>query len=74
MKNTLTDLNNHLFAQIERLGQEDLTRDELTVEVIRTASITSVSKEVISNARLIMDARTRAPDLPANEKMPKLLN
>lgn len=29
MQNTLTDLNNHLFAQLERLSDEDLKGDSL---------------------------------------------
>lgn len=33
MKNTLGDLNNHLFAELERLSDEDLKGDELVEEM-----------------------------------------
>ena len=56
MKNTLVDLNNHLFAQLERLGDESLNGDELTAEIERGTAITQVSKEVISNATLQLNA------------------
>lgn len=57
MKNKLSDLNNHLFAQLERLGNEALTGEELAKEIDRSNAITSVAKEVISNARLVLDAQ-----------------
>lgn len=53
--NKLTDLNNHLFAQLERLGEEDLTKEELRLEVNRAKAITEVSKNIIDNARLAFD-------------------
>lgn len=57
MKNKLSDLNNHLFAQLERLGNENLKGEELANEIDRSNAITSVAKEVISNARLVLDAQ-----------------
>ncbi|WP_423186809.1 hypothetical protein ACO1PK_00920 [Alishewanella sp. d11] len=57
MKNKLSDLNNHLFAQLERLGNEALTGEELAKEIERSNAITSLAKEVISNARLVLDAQ-----------------
>lgn len=56
MKNKLTDLNNHLFAQLERLNDETLSGDQLQDEIERSRAITGVSKEVVSNARLVLDA------------------
>lgn len=54
MKNKLADLNNHLFAQLERLGNEDLTADQIDNEVKRTEAIVVVSKEIIANADLVL--------------------
>ena len=73
MKNTLNDLNNHLFAQLERLGDESITGEELEREINRAASITSVSKEIVNNASLQLSAAKlkaeylglRVDDLPA---------
>lgn len=56
MQNKLTDLNNHLLAQLERLNDESLSGDQLQDEIERSRAITGVSKEVVSNARLVLDA------------------
>lgn len=54
MKNKLIDLNNHLFAQIERLSEEELTPDQIDNEVKRTEAIVSVSQQIIANADLAL--------------------
>lgn len=56
MKNKITDLNNHLFAQLERLGDEDLTEEQLKVEVQRAKAITDVSSKIIDCAKTTLDA------------------
>ncbi len=57
MKNKLTDLNDHLFAQLERLGDEEILPEKLEEEICRSKAITGISKEIIGNARLVLDAQ-----------------
>lgn len=56
MKNSLADLNNHLFAQMERLSDESLKGDKLAEEISRAKAVTGISTQIISNARLVLDA------------------
>ncbi len=55
-KNKLTDLNNLLFEQLERLNDEDLKGDALVEEISRANSVTRISQSIINNASLILDA------------------
>ena len=52
MKNTLTDLNNYLFEQLERLNDDSLTEEQLERELRKTDSIVKVSEKIISNGEL----------------------
>lgn len=52
MKNKLSDLNNHLFAQLERLNDEDLTGDELMEEIERAKAVKNISMQIVENASL----------------------
>lgn len=54
MKNKLTDLNDHLFAQLERLSDEDLTAEEIAQEVTRTDAMVKVSEQIIHNATIAL--------------------
>lgn len=54
MKNKLTDLNDHLFAQLERLSDEELTAEEIATEVTRTDAMVKVSEQIISNATIVL--------------------
>lgn len=57
MKNKLIDLNNHLFAQLERLSDEGLNGEKLQSEIVRSQAVTAIAKEIISNGRLVLDAQ-----------------
>lgn len=74
MKNTLGDLNNHLFAEIERLGDEDLSGENLEREIARANAITAVATQVIANGQLVLKAMQFSDDKwDDNSKLPKML-
>ena len=56
MKNKLSDLNNHLFEQLERLNNEDLTEEELDKEIKRSKAMTNVATNIINNGNLILNS------------------
>lgn len=56
MKNKLTDLNDYLFAQLERLGDESLSDEAIANEIKRTSAVVSVADKIVDNARLQLDA------------------
>jgi hypothetical protein len=62
MKNKLSDLNDHLFMEIERLGDEDLKGEELTKEIERANAITSVAGQIIANGNLVLKAHIAISD------------
>ena len=70
-KNTLLDLNNHLFAQLERLGDEDLTQEDLQKEMERAKAINGIAKNIIDNAKTSLEgAQFTYEKLPGNKIMP----
>jgi hypothetical protein len=73
MKNTLTDLNNHLFAQMERLSEESLSVEQLAFEAERSKSLTIIARTIVDNARLVLDAQTRINDIPERKELPAIL-
>ena len=67
MKNKLIDLNDHLFAQLERLTDEDLTGDKLIEEINRSKAVGGIAGHIIGNAKLALDAQ-----IAINEGMIKM--
>ena len=56
MKNTLVDLNNILFEQLERLNDDSLSDEEMEMQLKRTDQIVKVSEKIISNGELAFKA------------------
>jgi hypothetical protein len=74
MKNTLGDLNNHLFAQLERLNDEDLKGDDLLEEINRAKAVNEVASKIISNGALVLSAKRMMDDrMNADVHLPKML-
>ena len=57
MKNTLTDLNNYLFEQIERLQDDSLSEEEFEREIKRSEGIHKIAKTIIENGSLALSAK-----------------
>ena len=52
MKNTLTDLNNYLFEQLERLNDDDLQDGDLEKELKKADAVVKISEKIIANGEL----------------------
>jgi hypothetical protein len=72
VKNKLSDLNNHLFEQLERLNDDDLKGDDLHREISRAQAMCNVAGQIISNGRLVLDAAKGADLAPGIGKIPLL--
>ena len=72
MANTLKDLNNSLFAQLNRILD---AKDEksLEKETKKAKICVEVSKTIIDNARLVLDAQKYATDFGIDSDAPDML-
>lgn len=74
MQNKMTDLNNHLFAQLERLGDEELTGEKLAEEINRAKAITDTAQQIIANGALLLKAKIAMDSsADANFTLPEML-
>lgn len=72
MRNKLTDLNNHLFAQLERLNDEEKFGDELKEEIHRSKAVSDIASKIVDNARVQLDAM-KFTGLPQNKNINLLI-
>ncbi len=74
MKNKLKDLNDHLFAQLERLSDEDLEGEKLEEEIRRAEAVCDISGQIIANGALVLKAQQfKDAALSAHTSIPEFL-
>lgn len=73
MSNTLKELNDYLFAQMERLQDNKLTGENLEAELKRSKAITDISSQIIKNGSLQLQAYESAVLTGINVKSENLL-
>lgn len=69
MKNTLTDLNNYLFEQLERLQDDDLDDAGLEKEIQRSEAVQKVAKTIIDNGQLALQAKKHLDEYGAGDNV-----
>ncbi len=72
MRNKIADLNNHLFAQLERLNDEDLKGSELRTEIDRANAVACVAAQIVNSAKVTVAAVRALKGTVGQEDLPLL--
>lgn len=74
-KNKIEDLRNHLFAQLERLGDDtDMEdTDKLETELSRAKAITDIAQVIVNSAKVEVDFMKYYKNGPADMPSPTFL-
>lgn len=68
MNNTLTDLNNILFEQLERLNDDDLKGEELNAQIKKSTCMHKIASTIVQNANLQFKAYQESRDISDSSK------
>jgi hypothetical protein len=71
-KNRLSDLNDHLFAQIERLSDEDLSPEKIDHEHKRAEAIVAVADQILRTAAVQLQTAKLVTDFDGSDPRPYL--
>lgn len=71
VKNNLSDVNNYLFEQLERLNDDEALKDKETFEkeIKRSKAVSTICSTIVANASLVLNAKKYAEEMGiSNEK------
>lgn len=69
LNNKLSDLNNYLFEQIERLQDDDQTDEQLEKEIQRSKAVSGIAAQIVNNAKLALDAQKYYDGMGGTERV-----
>ena len=72
MKNSLKDLNNYLFEQLERVQDDGLDDTEFDKEIARSKAVTNIAAQIIQNGNLLVRACQQAEEYQTNRALTAL--
>ena len=72
-KNKLSDLNNHLFEELERLNDDELKGDALQEERERAKAMANIAQTIINNGELALKAQKHFDEYGKTNQIPDML-
>ena len=69
MSKTLSDLNDALFSQLDRLTADGLTGENLKTEIDRSRTVSNLAREIIENGKLSLEAQRTLGGKKGNPKL-----
>jgi hypothetical protein len=76
MKNSLCDLNDHLFECLEGLLNDDMDEKKLNQEIKKAQAVNNIAKTIIQNGRTQIDAMKLREEIISNAgkgQLPEML-
>lgn len=73
MKNGLIDLNNHLFAALERLNDESIVGGQLETKIARAKAMNEVAGKIIDTASLALQSEKLKAEYGARNFTPPVM-
>lgn len=69
MKNSLRDVNNYLFEELERLADDETlaSEEDFKKEIQRAKAVSNICSTIVSNANLILNAKKYADESGISE-------